>query len=113
MAVTGGAPHGALWYLAIYAGISGTQIVFQFSSTLLLKILSLAAARTMHNNMLKSLLRSVSNRNLILIDSCAHLPIFMTIESHKQESVASRMPGPWLRHLHHCLVNVSKTGETG
>ncbi|KAL3160420.1 hypothetical protein ABBQ32_010743 [Trebouxia sp. C0010 RCD-2024] len=54
----GGAPHGSLWYLAIYAGISATQIVFQLSSTLLLKILSLAAARTMHNNMLKSLLRA-------------------------------------------------------
>ncbi len=49
----------SLWYLGIYAGISGTQIVFQFSSTLLLKILSLAAARSMHNNMLKALLRSV------------------------------------------------------
>lgn len=55
---TGGAPHSAIWYLAIYAGVSGTQILFQFSSTLLLKILSLAAARSMHNNMLKALLRS-------------------------------------------------------
>ena len=55
--MAGGAPHGSLWYLAIYAGISAAQIVFQFSSTLLLKILSLAAARAMHNNMLKSLLR--------------------------------------------------------
>lgn len=59
MTDAGGAPHGSLWYLAIYAGISATQILFQFSSTLLLKILSLAAARTMHNNMLKSLLRCV------------------------------------------------------
>ena len=58
----GGAAHPALWYLAIYAGVSGTQIVFQLSSTLLLKILSLAAARTMHNNMLKSLLRCVLSR---------------------------------------------------
>ena len=32
--------------------------MFQFSSTLLLKILSLAAARSMHNGMLKALLRS-------------------------------------------------------
>ena len=56
---TGGAPHSALWYLAIYAGVSGFQIVFQLSSTLLLKILSLAAARSMHNSMLKALLRLV------------------------------------------------------
>ncbi|KAL0044905.1 hypothetical protein WJX82_001780 [Trebouxia sp. C0006] len=54
----GGAPHSALWYLAIYAGVSGFQIVFQLSSTLLLKILSLAAARSMHNSMLKALLRA-------------------------------------------------------
>lgn len=66
MTNAGGAPHGSLWYLAIYAGISATQIVFQFSSTLLLKILSLAAARTMHNNMLKSLLRCVLTLNLVL-----------------------------------------------
>lgn len=56
----GGAPHPALWYLGIYAGVSAAQIVFQLSSTLLLKILSLAAARTMHNNMLKALLRWVA-----------------------------------------------------
>ncbi len=58
---TGGAPHSALWYLAIYAGVSGFQIVFQLSSTLLLKILSLAAARSMHNSMLKALLRLVTS----------------------------------------------------
>ena len=59
LCLAGGAPHSALWYLAIYAGVSGFQIVFQLSSTLLLKILSLAAARSMHNSMLKALLRSV------------------------------------------------------
>ena len=59
LCLTGGAPHSALWYLAIYAGVSGFQIVFQLSSTLLLKILSLAAARSMHNSMLKALLRLV------------------------------------------------------
>ena len=46
-----------MWYLSIYAGVSATQILFQLSSTLLLKVLSLAAARTMHNDMLKALLR--------------------------------------------------------
>lgn len=69
---TGGAPHGSLWFLAIYAGISATQIVFQLSSTLLLKILSLAAARTMHNNMLKSLLRSALLLHSSTTPACGH-----------------------------------------
>lgn len=53
----GPAPHTALWYLAIYAGISGGQTLFQLTSTYLLKYLSVVAARRMHNDMLSSLIR--------------------------------------------------------
>ena len=53
----GPAPHAALWYLGIYAGISGGQTLFQLTSTYLLKYLSVVAARSMHNNMLSCLIR--------------------------------------------------------
>lgn len=82
MTNAGGAPHGSLWYLAFYAGISATQIVFQLSSTLLLKILSLAAARTMHNDMLKSLLRWVCAATCFLFfsNSWSHVHAVLIIE---------------------------------
>ncbi|CAL8468910.1 g8451 [Coccomyxa elongata] len=54
----GGAPHGPLWYLMIYTIISGIQVLFVLMSQFLLKSLSLAAARSLHNCMLRQLLRA-------------------------------------------------------
>lgn len=53
------AVHSALWYLGVYAAISGAQVACSLWNSLDVKRLSLKASASLHNNMVKSLLRCV------------------------------------------------------
>ena len=51
------AVHGTMWFLGIYAAICGAQILCSLWNSLDVKRLSLRASASLHNNMVRSLLR--------------------------------------------------------
>ena len=52
--------HKALWYLNIYAGLSGLQVAFEMGRTFLARYLSVRAADSLHATLLAKLLRWAS-----------------------------------------------------
>ena len=57
--------HKAVWYLAIYAGISGTQTLLELVRIFAANFLAVRAARALHNGMLARLLRYAPSRHAL------------------------------------------------
>ena len=55
--------HKAMWYLTIYAGISGAQTLLELVRGFAANFLAVRAARTLHNGMLAKLLRCVPSHD--------------------------------------------------